>query len=105
MTAYPDIDHDVYSDDTLKWYYRWYIIVPALLMTGPLGLILVWMRPRTSKYLKILVSLVIAILTAMITFDTVNYYRNMAGYYTELGDEHHNLHEKKGANDVRTRTS
>ena len=96
MTAYPHIKDDLSRTDSVNWYYRWYIIVPALIFTGPLALILVWARPGTNLYLKLIISLIVAVLTAMITFDTVNYYRHMAGYYSELGEEHNDLSEKKG---------
>ncbi|MEA3489158.1 MAG: hypothetical protein U9R44_02300 [Candidatus Omnitrophota bacterium] len=69
---------------TMPWYYRTWAIAFAILGFGPLGLLLLWFRPRTKIAVKILVSVLVFALTVWITVGAVDFYREMVLYYEEL---------------------
>lgn len=72
--------------ENTAWYFRPWIIALAILGFGPLGLFLVWFRPETRLYIKILVSAVVLALTAWMTVSAYKYYDYMVNYYTELAE-------------------
>ena len=63
-----------------KWYQSNSLIVLALLCVGPLALPLVWINPRYSKTMRIIVSVVVIVLTIVL-------YYVVAGLYTQLKDQ------------------
>ncbi|MFC1643786.1 hypothetical protein ACFL5C_00465 [Candidatus Omnitrophota bacterium] len=69
-----------------KWFYRPWVIALAILFFGPLGLFLLWYRPRTKLYLKVLISVVVLILTAWMVHDAVKVYRELLLHFEELAD-------------------
>lgn len=66
--------------EKLKWYFNPVVIFLSMLVFGPLGLILLWYRPRTHIAWKIGITVVILAVTIWFTRDAVNYYREMASY-------------------------
>ena len=69
-----------------KWFYNAWIIAVAFLCFGPLALPLVWYRPRTKLYLKVLISVVVIILTVWMMQKMLKVLENVLLYYKELAD-------------------
>ncbi|MGB2629639.1 MAG: hypothetical protein WBD24_06260 [Candidatus Omnitrophota bacterium] len=69
-----------------KWFYNPWAIVTAILFFGPLALPLVWYRPRTKLYLKVLISVVVIILTVWMIQETIKVFEALMLYYKELAD-------------------
>jgi hypothetical protein len=67
-----------------EWYFRPLAIVLAMVFFGPLGLILVWFRPRTPVFLKIAVTLAVLAATYWASVKSVEYYQSMAAYIEDL---------------------
>jgi hypothetical protein len=77
---------DLHEEEEVKWYYRPWVIAAAIFFLGPLGLILLWFRPKTKLYVKILVSIIVIALTAWMMQQTVSVYKTLIEYYEELSD-------------------
>ena len=73
--------------DKLQWYYRGWVIALAILCFGPLGLLLLWFRPRTSAWTKIWISAVVIALTVLYIQQTAEFYKKIMEYYQMLGEE------------------
>lgn len=73
------------KEGALEWYFRPWIIALAIIGFGPLGLLLLWYRPRTKMSLKVWISVVVCLLTVWTVMGTVKYYRTMSDYYEEQG--------------------
>ena len=67
-----------------KWYYRPWAIAAAIFCFGPLGLILLWFRPRTRLSVKVLVSGLVVGLTVWMTIGVTDYYRTMIEHIKEV---------------------
>lgn len=74
------------KEEELEWYFRPWTIALAIFVFGPLGLLLLWFRPRTSIYLKVGVSVVIIGLTVWLAQGTMHYYREMMKHFQELSE-------------------
>ena len=74
------------KEKELEWYFRPWTIAIAIFVFGPLGLLLLWFRPRTSIYLKVGVSVVIIGLTVWLVQGTMYYYREMMEHFQELSE-------------------
>lgn len=72
------------SPDGSLWYFNPWAIAASMLVFGPLGLILVWLRPETKIHIKILISVAVIGLTVWMTVGAVNYYQTLAAYYRQL---------------------
>ena len=70
----------------MKWYYKPWIIFFAILLFGPLGLILVWFRPNTKLSLKIVITVLVMALTAWMVYGSVTVYGKLIDYYKTLGE-------------------
>lgn len=66
------------------WYFRTWVIAVAIFSFGPLGLVLLWFRPKTNVYIKLLISLLVVVLTLLMVKTTVKYYQQISAYYNEL---------------------
>ncbi len=66
------------------WYYKSWTVVLAIIGFGPLGLILLWFRPRTNLSVKVLVSVLVFILTGWMIVGTARYYETMQLHFREL---------------------
>ncbi len=49
--------------DGIKWYFTTPVVVVGLLCLGPIALPLVWFNPRWKVYVKVLVTVVVALVT------------------------------------------
>jgi len=67
-----------------KWYFKPVSILGAILLFGPLGLLLLWARPGTKLLTKILVSVVVIGLTVLMTYEAVNVYRKMIAHFENI---------------------
>ena len=66
------------TEEKLAWYFNPLIILLSMVFFGPLGLLLLWFRPRTNIVVKVIVSVIVFAITIWFTYDAVNYYRDMA---------------------------
>ncbi len=79
-----DIDKRNATKGNLAWYFKPSTIIFAILFFGPLGLFLLWFRPKTSLSVKITVSLVVIALTVLMTIQAVKTYQQLLKYLHEL---------------------
>ena len=75
---------DLRKEEQMEWYYRPWVIVLAILFLGPLGLVLLWFRPKTKMSVKVMVSIIVMILTFWMVRETFVVYDKMVDYYKEL---------------------
>ena len=66
-----------------KWYFKFWVLVLAVLLVGPLALPLVWMNPGLKKGMKILISLLIIVLTVWMVYASVEIVKTIL---KEIGD-------------------
>jgi hypothetical protein len=74
-----------------KWYFSTYFLIIAFLCVGPFALPLVWLNPRFSTKVKIIISVITIILTyytGMLFFNSlkslINYYKLIFGGFDRL---------------------
>ena len=67
-----------------KWCFKTHIIVVAFLCVGPLALPLVWLNPRYSKTVKIVVSSIVLILSYYLIVMFVKSINSIKTYYELL---------------------
>ena len=79
------------SEEPIYWYFNWYIIVLSFFIAGPLGLLLIWFRPRTARNIKVIVSVIIISITLWMTYGAVDYYQNIADYSEQLEQQMENM--------------
>jgi hypothetical protein len=72
------------SEDKIEWYFRPWAIVVAIVCAGPLGLPLLWFRPRTGAWLKISVSVLVVAATIWMVVGATEYYEVMMQHMQEL---------------------
>ena len=84
--ATTEINIDKKEGEELQWYFRPWVVAAAIFVFGPLGLILLWFRPRTKLYLKISISAIVLILTAWMMVETAKYYEKLMLHYEELAE-------------------
>lgn len=68
-----------------KWYQSTTTIVLALLMLGPLALPLVWVNPRYSIIVKVVVTIIVIILTVLLCYAMVAMYSHLIKQIESLG--------------------
>ncbi|MBU1726527.1 MAG: zinc ribbon domain-containing protein [Candidatus Omnitrophica bacterium] len=66
------------------WYLKTSTLIVALLCVGPLALPLVWLNPRFSKNLKIIITLIIIIITYYFAALTINSVKKISDYYQKM---------------------
>ena len=60
------------SEPKPKWYYNvWFILVMLFFVLGPFGLPLVWKHPRFSRWIKIVLSLIMVVYTVVLIDATI----------------------------------
>jgi uncharacterized membrane protein YvbJ len=64
-----------------QWYLRTSVLVIAFLFVGPLALPLVWINPRFSLKVKIIISAIIIILSYLLGVIAFNSLRTISNYY------------------------
>jgi hypothetical protein len=72
-------------DKSKKWYYSTSVIVLALLSVGPVALPLVWINPRYSPLVKLVISVATIIVTIILTYAMAAMYRNLMDQVKMLG--------------------
>ena len=72
--------------ETSPWYRSWPVIVAASVVFPPLGLLLIWIRPRTDMQVRVLGSLAIVLLSVGYSYFLFGARRdaNTEAHYTEL---------------------
>jgi predicted nucleic acid-binding Zn ribbon protein len=68
-----------------KWYFQTSVIVIAILVVGPLALPLVWLNPRYSLVVKILVTIVVLVITVLLTQLSIEMYQRLIKQINALG--------------------
>ena len=59
-----------------KWYYNvWFVLVTLFFVAGPFGLPLVWKNPRFSRWVKIVLTLVMVLYTLALIDVTIRAFR------------------------------
>ncbi|MGB2601105.1 MAG: hypothetical protein WBD12_03740 [Candidatus Omnitrophota bacterium] len=74
------------QEEKLPWYFQSWSITFAIFAFGPLGLLFLWFRPRTSIYIKAAISIVVIGLTVWLALGTMHYYRVMMEHFQELAE-------------------
>jgi uncharacterized membrane protein YvbJ len=64
-----------------KWLYRTSTLITAFLFIGPLALPLVWINPRLSRKVKIIISVIVIILTYFIGILVADSLKSLKEYY------------------------
>ena len=77
---------DISEKKELKWYFKGWVIAVAILCFGPLGLLPLWFRPRTSKWVKIWVSVVVIGFTVLMIQQSFEFYKRIMVHYEELSN-------------------
>jgi hypothetical protein len=72
-------------DPSKKWYFSTATVVLALLSAGPLALPLVWIHPRYSPLLKVVISVVTIIVTIILCRAMAAMYSNLMNQIKTLG--------------------
>jgi hypothetical protein len=72
-------------DKSKKWYYSTAVIVLALLSVGPIALPLVWIHPRYSPLVKLVVSVATIVVTVILYYAMVGMYKYMMDQIKMLG--------------------
>jgi hypothetical protein len=67
-----------------KWYYKPVTVVIAILCAGPLALPLVWRSPAFTKRLKIIITILLAILTIVLIKSSIGLYILLLKYVEQL---------------------
>jgi hypothetical protein len=77
---------DLNEREVRKWYFAPWAIVTLIICFGPLGLIPLWLRPKTKMYIKVLVSTAVAAATYLMMREVFWVYKTLMVYYKELGE-------------------
>jgi hypothetical protein len=72
-------------DPSKKWYYSNAVVVLALLSVGPIALPLVWVNPRYTLLVKLVVSVATIIVTIILSYAMAAMYRNLMNQIQMLG--------------------
>jgi hypothetical protein len=75
------------ADNQVPWYFRTPFIVLSLCCVGPLALPLIWAHPTLTRYWKILLSVIVIILTAILLKLSAIATQELLKTYSELMKE------------------
>ena len=67
-----------------KWYFKKHVIILAFLCVGPIALPLVWMHPSYSRTVKITVTVIVLVISAVLALSLVESVKYISGYYSEI---------------------
>jgi arginine exporter protein ArgO len=67
-----------------KWYFRTSTIITAFLFVGPLALLFVWINPRISPKIKIIISVIMVIVTYYLGLLVANSLKSISEYYKAI---------------------
>jgi hypothetical protein len=81
----------------IEWYYNAWVIVGLIFLFGPLGLIPLWFRPNTKRWIKISISFFIISVTILMIVSSGKMYKSVIKTYNDLLEVHPELedHERK----------
>ena len=68
-----------------KWYHSTTFVVVALLSVGPLALPLVWINPRYSMIVKIVITVGVIVFSVLLFQATISMYNNLIKQVETLG--------------------
>ena len=69
-----------------KWYFTTPNIVIAFLFVGPLALPFVWFHPRYKKSTKVIVTVFVSIITALVIWLLIKLLPKIWEHYSQLGE-------------------
>ena len=69
-----------------KWYFNPWTIAIAILCFGPLGLLLLWFRPKTNVFIKVSVSLLVLAATIWLFMSTLSIVEDVDMSYQQLAE-------------------
>ena len=69
---------------SVKWYYKPVWVVVAILSAGPFALPLVWFSPEFKKWVKVLLTIVVVLITVWLANATVDICRRIIKDVAEL---------------------
>jgi len=72
------------KEKPMKWYYKPVWVIIAILALGPLALPIVWLSPALKKWLKIVLTVAIIIVTIWLARATVDIYHSILKQMTEI---------------------
>jgi hypothetical protein len=75
----------VEADQKNKWYFSHATVVVALMVAGPLALPLLWMSPRYSVTVKIIISVAVIAVSVWAYFTLEKLYSELSGQLEALG--------------------
>lgn len=75
---------DKSSRPKIKWYFSTANIVIAFLFVGPLALPFVWFHPRYKKTTKIIVTVFVSVITALVIYLLIKLVPKIWEYYSQL---------------------
>lgn len=67
-----------------KWYFKTSVLVILFLSIGPLALPLLWWKPKTSRKVKIIVTLIVLVLSYYLTVVTMQAVNTIKTYYAQI---------------------
>lgn len=67
-----------------KWYFRTSVLVILFLSVGPLALPLLWLKPGTSRKVKIIWTVVVLLLTYYSVTATISAVKSITAYYQQI---------------------
>lgn len=68
-----------------KWYHSTTAIIVAFLFVGPLAIPLVWLNPRYTVTVKLIVTIAMVLATILLLYALVGLYANLMDQYRQLG--------------------
>lgn len=68
-----------------KWYFNTANIIVSFLFVGPFALPLVWFHPSYTKTTKIIVTVFVSVITALMIWLLIKLVPNIWEYYSQLG--------------------
>jgi len=68
----------------IKWYFKTYTFVVALLCVGPLALPMLWFNPRFRRVSKILISIIVITISYFLFITTVSSIHSIKQYYKQM---------------------
>ncbi len=71
-------------DKHVEWYFKTGNIVISFLFVGPFALLLVWFHPRYNKATKIIITVIVSGITALLVILLVKLVPDIIDYYRQL---------------------
>ena len=72
------------NNKCVKWYYKPVWVIVAILAAGPFALPLVWFSPKLGKWLKILLTIAVILITLWLVKATIDIFHIMVKQMADL---------------------